>query len=495
MRVRLLVLSLLAMFQAVSFNTYSQATEENEAEEPAETKRPKPKAEIGEIMATTSGIGLDFYRPPFNGAATADGSWHNVNLLLYCLEMQVGWGRAEMDYRKLDPDKQGSALVGTPGVPVYGRNWAVGINLPIAAKSIGINSARPGALLRAHFFGAFSIGGMSLWDRDRQNKSSFAYFTVAPGFRVYNNLLTAEVRLLGQCGIGIGEYDEYLRNLSATPVLTVRANGLFNRLVRGQKLIGSTSYSISDVQSSSKTDYIDRADGRYERTTTTTSARVSSSRGTSLLNDIGRYIGVGPRVTFTRPFAEHYAEPTLLYGLGLQGRSSKFLYGLNVETGKAGHASITRNRGEEKRKIDASQTYAKGALSTTNVFADLGIDISSLAKGLFLFTADDDNNVTTFASLNFGYSVGYSLVSGQAFSDDSLSVMKLTELEQRRTDWESNKRTDPRESASGIVGGFFVGFDIGNVGFRAQWYRYKNAPLANNLCYTLTYRLISRRKK
>ena len=449
----------------------------------------------GEILATISGVGIDRYHPPLNDAAEATGPWTNVNLLLYVLELQAGWGTAEADVSKLPLDRFGGTSVGTPGIPVYGRNWAVGVNLPVGVRSIGINSGRPGSLLRAHPFVAFNIGGMSLWDGDKQNKSSFACAGLAPGFRVFNNFLSAEVRLQIQIGLGTGEYNEYISKASLQPVFTLRANGLFKSLVTGSKLVGSTSYSVSDVRSTSKTDYVDKPDGRYERTMTTTTANVSSRRGSSLLTNMGTYFGVGPRVSFTRPFAEHYAEPSIMLGLGAQLRRSKLLLGANVEHGRAGHASITRVRGEDKRKISKDETYAKGRYTMTNAFADVGLDISSLVKGLALFTADEENNATTFASVNVGYSLGVGVVTGQQFSDDSLAISTLRGYEVGRTDWVASKRTDPREGGTGIMGGFFLGFDLGNVGFRAQWYRYKAAPLANNLYYTLTYRFGSSKKK
>lgn len=439
-------------------------------------------------MATISGVGIDRYRPPLNEAAEATGPWTNVNLLLYVLELQAGWGTAEADVFKLPPDRFGGTSVGTPGVPVYGRNWAVGVNIPVGVKSIGINSGKPGSLLRAHPFVAFNIGGMSLWDGDKVNKSSFAYTGIAPGFRVFNNFLSAEVRLQSSIGIGIGEYNEYVSKASIRPVFTLRANGLFRSLVQGSKLVGSTSYSISDVRSSSITDRITRPDGQYDRTTTTTTATVSSRSGTSVLTKLGTYFGIGPRVSFTRPFAEHYAEQSMLLGLGAQLRKSKLLMGINVEHGRAGHGSIAATREGEKAKLSKDETYAKGRYSMTNAFADLGIDISSLVKGLALFTADEENNATTFASVNFGYSLGVSVVSGQRFYNDGLATATLLDMETRRSDWVTNKRTDPREGGTGLMGGFFLGFDVGAVGFRAQWYRYKAAPLANNLYYTLTYR-------
>jgi len=490
---RLYQLFLAALVATLAASPIHAQTSTEDYDSESDERRARPEANTGEMMATVSGIGIDRYQPPLNKAATTDGAWTNVNLLLYVLELQAGWGVAEADVSKLPADRYGGTFVGTPGVPVYGRYYAAGINMPIAAKKFGIASARPGSLVRAHFFGAFSIGAINLWDGDRENKTSFAFATLAPGVRVYNNFLTAELRMQGRIGLGTGEYDEYISKVTISPMLTLRANGMFNRIVRGAKLVGSTSYSISDVKSSSTTDRIRRPDGEYERTTTTTSATVSSSRGSSLLADIGRYVGIGPRIAFTRPFAEAYAESSFLVGVGAQMRNGKLLLGLNAEHGRAGHASITRLRGEDKRKIDRSADYARGHLNTTNVFADLGLDISSLAKGLLLFTADDDNNVTTFASLNFGYSLGYSIVGGQQFYNDSLATATLTSLERGRTDWETTKRTDPRESSSGIVGGFFMGFDVGAVGFRAQWYRYKGAPLANNTYYTLTYRLFSNR--
>lgn len=475
---------LAALCLLLSAPSFAQSTTDLSSEK----ERSPRVVEKGEILATISGIGLDRYRPPLNEAAEAAGPWTNVNLLLYVLELQAGWGTAEANVFKLPPDRFGGTVVGTPGVPVYGRNWAVGVNIPVAVKTLGLNSGKPGALLRAHPFVAFNIGGMSFWDGDKQNKSSFAYAGVAPGFRVFNNFLSAEVRLQSSIGLGIGEYDEYISRASIRPVFTLRANGLFKSLVQGSRLVGSTSYSISDVRSSSTTDRITRADGVYDRTTTTTTANVSSSRGTSLLTDMGTYFGIGPRVSFTRPFAEHYAEQSVLLGIGAQLRKSKLLLGANVEHGRAGHGSIAATREGEKAKLNKDETYAKGRYSVTNAFVDLGIDISSLVKGLALFTADDENKATTFASVNFGYSLGMSVVGGQRFYNDSLATATLRDLETRRTDWITNKRTDPREGGTGMMGGFFLGFDVGAVGFRAQWYRYKAAPLANNLYYTLTYR-------
>lgn len=442
-------------------------------------RKERPKASMGEILGTTSGIGLDLYRPTFTDPATANGLWKNVNVLLYVAEFQAGFGKVQI-----------------PGYnrEVYGRNASLGINIPIAPGTIGFNSGRSGSLLRGHFFGALNFGGMTLWERDKQFKSTLTYVGLAPGVRVYNNFLTAELRLQGLFGLKTGDgYEDWLRGSSFFPVLTVRANGMFNRLVRGQRLVGSTSYSISDVSSSSTTDRVYRDGVAYDRTTTTTTGTVHSSRGTTVLNDIGTYVGIGPRVSFTRPMADYYSSPSLLLGGQIYLRAKKLILGLNVETGKAGHASITRLRGDDKRKIDRSQTYAAGELSVTNAFVDFGLDITSLAKGL-LGTLDDENSATTFADLNFGYSVGFSLVGGQEFENKTAATAALSALQTQRSDYVASKTTDPRKSSSGVIGGWFVGFDVGNVGMRLQWYRYKNAPLANELYYTLSYRFSATRK-
>lgn len=452
----------------------------------------RPNIDRDEMMGAVSGIGLDAYLPPVNSGATVATPWVNINALLYCVELQAGFGRLSADASRLPADVTAAGgSPGTPGVDVYGRNFAININLPIAPGTLGFNSGRPGSLLRGQLFGAFGIGGFGLWEGDRQYKGSLLYFSAAPGYRLYNNFLSAELRLVGMAGMTVGDgYENYFKKTSVSPMLTLRMNGLFNRLVQGQSLVGNSSLQYDNVQTSKSRTYT--SEGVYE--TTTTTADVSIRRGTSVLNDIGRYVGIGPRVSFTRPMDEHFSGASMLAGLSLYARPGKILLGLNAETGTAGHASVTTNQGLAKRTPDHAETYGTGTLKTTNVFADFGVDISSLCKSLITQEVEDKNNVTTFASINIGYSLGYSFVQGQTFTNPQTAVPLYDSMFATTTE-PSTARIDPRKSASGLVGGFFLGLDIGSVGFKLQYYTYRNAPLANNLYYTLSYRFRTSRRR
>lgn len=451
------------------------AAENDEADEaPADKSRQnpkgkKPKVNVDEIMYTITGIGMDFYKPPLLQGGTVTAPWVNFNALLNLIELQLGFGKIEADAAKADPAIfENSYPVGTPGRDVFGTNIGLQFTHPLGASWAGINSRNPRSLLRAGFFLAGGGGMMSLWEGKKDFRGNYFYLDVAPGFRLYNEFLTAEFRLQGMLGMKKNTgYDVYFKKSAIMPMLTLRVNGGFSRLFQNTKRVATAT---------STNEYIGH-DNYYNY------YNVKTTYGSTVLNNIGTYFGVGPRVTFTAPANDVFHQASILGGVNAQLRTSKLILGLNAETGSIQHGSSLK----KKRTVDPTDVNGLGTLKATNVFADLGLDITSIMM-MMLGTARDDGGVTTFTAFSFGYSVGYGFIGNQKFANPLAANAHYDGLALSSGETPT-PRTDPRLSKSGLLSGFFMGLEMGNVGFRAQWFRHRNAPLANNLYYTLSYRI------
>lgn len=484
--------SSLSSVQEEFLEATTQLEEEEDAANLQAPRRDRVRQEVNDVMgnamALTSGIGIDLYRPPMKDAATFDKPWVNVNMLLYVIELQAGFGKMDVDPTKLDLGGKFINVAGVKGQDVYGRNLYMGFNVPI--PKIGFGNRGASSLLRGHLFLAGGFGAFTIWEKNKDFKSSLGYVAFSPGFRICNGIFSAEARLQGTLGLRMGDdYREYFKGAALYPVFTLRANGLFNKLVNDVKTIQTAYMKTTGGGSTTKTDIIHKGGNAYERTTTSSWRTQKLERGTSFFADMGAYWGIGPRISFTRPLAGYYAKPSFLVGGNAELRGGPFMAGFNVESGRVGHGSITEGKGDKKRKVDRDETYGRGSYNATNVFFDLGLDLRG-GTGLARNAAAEAEaaRATTFSSINVGYSFGYSVLGNQQFDDEAASTAYY--LAKPPTD--VNKKTDPREGKSGYFGGFFAGLEMGAVTFRIQAYRYRSAPLANNTYYTLAWRFLSR---
>jgi hypothetical protein len=121
---------------------------------------------------------------------------------------------------------------------------------------------------------------------------------------------------------------------------------------------------------------------------------------------------------------------------------------------------------------------------------DLGLDLTSAIHALVLGLVYDSGENTPFASFNAGYSLGFHTTWNQRFDNPDEALAKIDALPGERTKWD-----DARESGSSYLGIWWMGLEMGNVGVRASWYRYRGAPLANNLMIGVSYRLRARGRR
>lgn len=427
---------------------------------------------------TISGIGFELSKPKIGPASVFNKTWKGVNILYTFLEFGVSHGEINFDpgygYGSYYADKT-----------YYGRRYYLGFNIPISGLGIGTYK-NYNRVFRIHPTLQIAFGSYAIWKRaNKRDKTTSPYFAMSPGVRLRLPYCSFDVRLNASVhALSNGDLEDYFKIFSTYPSFVLRFDGLYQFFNPKGVSVNATSYQIKDISSQTQSHTTYRGNQKVTVETTTSSMTVSSQAKKVVLDDIGPYFGIGPRYTFSLPYIREYSNTGGMFGVGMHGRASSFLFGLNMEGGRIGHAS-TFKRDADKNKfklIDKTQDYGRGSLKTFNMFFDVGIDLTAGAMAM-LGTVVEENKATGFFSLNGGYSFGFSIISGQRFDNDSTALLEYSQLK------DPDKRTDPRESKSGYLGGFFLGVDVGAVNFRIQAYRFRGAPLASQTFYSVTYRL------
>lgn len=196
---------------------------------------------------------------------------------------------------------------------------------------------------------------------------------------------------------------------------------------------------------------------------------------------------------------KNYMGNSNLFGAQFMYRKANMLFGLNIEGGRVGHGTSLQKGGkgtaEEgnnfRRRVSRGDHEGVGSYSVFNVFMDIGVNVNNLllaAGG----TAVAYNEATSFLAFNIGYSFGFGIVGGQRFLDTGTSsnfYNQLNDQNQYSHNRDNTRFEDPRKGKSGLMGGLFMSCDIGHASVRMQWYRYRRAPLANGLVFSLTWRI------
>ncbi len=265
------------------------------------------------------------------------------------------------------------------------------------------------------------------------------------------------------------------------PSLTVRLDGLFDGMDAGMR--SSQGGSAASSRSSKTERYTDATGRRMERETITYSTSVTPK--TVSVTDIGTYGGIGAKVSHSGARTRTYQSPGTLIGVTGLMRSGVMSFGVNLEGGRVGHASALQEDGDEYfRRADRGEDWGMGTLSVFNAYLDFGVSINNLIYAGFGTIVLDDQS-TPFSSINVGTSLGVYSVFNQELNDEAASAPLFDAIPVD----ERSHFNDPRMSKGGLLGGWFVSWDVGNVTFRAHWYRYRRAPLANGLMYSVAWRL------
>jgi hypothetical protein len=295
-----------------------------------------------------------------------------------------------------------------------------------------------------------------------------------------------------RAGIESTDYLNVFNGSGIHTYFTLRFDGLKTLLKPSIVSVDAAQVSATQIGQSSNSYYRYGRNGVYSKVTqTSTTYDVKVTRSKMGFQDIGTFLGVGPRVGFNSFRSRYHTDRGRLFGVGIQARSGMLSFGLNMEGGRIGHASAMQDNGEKiKRRVDKSETFAQGSNFVYNTFFDVGYDISDGLLSM-MGTVTDRTGITSYFSVAAGYSFGFSFVGGHRWNDN----VDFYELEQHtealKDDLEKFKEhhAGGDNGKSGYLGGWYVATEVGAMQARFQWYKYYRAPLLNNFVISLTYRL------
>lgn len=427
-----------------------------------------------------SGIGIEFIKPRLGNHVSIEKPWMGVNILSDIFEFKLAYGKMQLaDYAEAEIPSF------INGREALGRLMSFGVSIPVSALGLG---AQRNQLLtfRAHPIINISLGEYKFNEYQWNYSSPLYFISFSPGYRLRFPMMSIDYSINASIGVNTGDKPGDYNWWVIAPTLTLRFDGLKQTLDPAIVYVPATQYTLENARTYTQSEIIrDYRSGGADklRTTSYSSADVKVKNISVGLQDIGPFLGVGPRVNVTNIFSTTYTEPTFLTGLAIHYRQGLWMTGLNLEGGKTGHASALQKDGDEfKRKVDKDENFGSGTLQVFNGFADAGFDIAPFIASMLGVIREDDGKATTFSALTFGFSLGYSLVSDQSFKiPDNSSYYDLLD--------DPSFFNDPRQSSSGVLSGFFLGAEVGAVSFRVQGYKFRKAPLANKTMYSMIYRI------
>lgn len=436
----------------------------------------------------TSGIGIEHSTVNY-GEHYQPVTFNKVHIRAHIAEFKAGIGDAYY-YSPLTKKTFNTEV----------KTWSLGVNYPISALGIGRANSTKGVRLLP--FVAFDFGQSTFKDFASNSKMASAFhLTLAPGYRLKLPYFIIEARLnttwnnltetkypapISLTANGELIKEKSFKNFSFTPCVSIILDGLFSKFNPEHSRI-SGSVAVYDKITSKDfytTETYNSRSGKMEKdglykTETTYEYHVESV--TLPINDVGAFIGVGPRLIFKPAATNSYHMPTLMGGIGAHARVKLFSFDINADKGIAGFASQAKTNG----KIMKTETVAKGYFDMTNVTANVGIDLGPVLLGLIGVLAKRDGQ-TPYFNISGGYIFGYSFI-GSYHYDNPIAGKSYQDYFNAHPD-ERTAYNDASSNTSGLINGWYIGADVGAVGFRYEFNKYQHAPLARCAYYTISYK-------
>lgn len=428
-----------------------------------------------------SGLGISLSQPGFSDFHRTNTRWITADL--QWLVFNARFAQGSIDFNPLVSGEL--HLLNAPWETYHMSYAGFGINTPIPFLGVGSYNDY-NRVLRLNGFVRANYGRYRMFVSGTGRPVPFAGFELAPGARLRIPYGSIDLAMSFNF-TNLDETDPPARQLRGFnsrwvyPSLTFRLDGLFDGMDAGMR--SSQGASVASSRSSKTDRYTDASGRRMERETITYQSTVTPKSVS--VTDIGTYGGIGVKVTHSGARTRTYQSPGTLVGVTGLMRSGLMSFGLNLEGGRVGHASALQEDGDDEyyRRADRSEDWGMGSISLFNIYLDFGLSINNLIYASMGTVVLDDQS-TPFSSINIGTSLGLYSVFNQELNDPTASAPLFDAIP-------ADKRShfnDPRMSKGGLLGGWFVSWDIGNVTLRAHWYRYRRAPLANGLMYSAAWR-------
>ncbi len=442
-----------------------------------------------QLDINTSGIGIEHSSHSY-GNHYQPVTFNKIAIRAHIVEFKAGIGDAYY-YSTLSKTTFNTEV----------KTWSLGVNYPVSALGIGRANSTHGIRLLPFIAADFGRSVFRDYAGDRKPASSF-HVTVAPGYRLklpyfivearlnatWNNLTETDYNPKTVYMTSSGDLlkEKSFKAFSFTPSVSILLDGLFSKFKPEHSRI-SGSMAVYDKVTSKDfytTETYNPRTGKMEKDglyKTESTYEYHVEHVTLPINDVGAFIGIGPRLLFKPASANSYHMPSLMGGFGAHARVKLFSFDINADKGSAGFASQAKTNG----KIMKTETLAKGSFDMTNVTANVGIDLGPVLLGLVGIIAKR-NGETPYFNINGGYIFGYSFIGAYRYNNVIAG--------QSRQDYfntHPDERTvynDAASNTSGLIHGWYIGADVGAVGFRYEFNTYKNAPLARCAYYAISYK-------
>lgn len=436
------------------------------------------KRQYGHDLAMT-GVGVTFSQPTLGPFQTSPRQWIGADVQYMFLHASVGQGSYLLDPRAHNLP----TVVDRPKEEFFVSRASFGVSFPLPFLAIGTYQ-NYNRVARLSTFVRVNGGVYRFHYANKSRPIRTGSFEIAPGARLRIPFGSIDFAMsFTRLGFDVDSPD----NTSLTgiggwmsyPTVTLRLDGLFDGMKVGFNRADAAHVSGSSTETRRR--YTDVSGRRMEERTTTYTATITPT--TVMVTDIGQYAGIGIKATRSGVRNRGFMNPGSLFGVSMLTRSGVMVFGVNLEGGRIGHATLLEEFGDKyHRRPDDKYTDGSGSLSTLNLSLDFGVCINNLIyAGLGTAVADDVS--TPFSAISMGVSVGGHALWGQRFDNPTAASTYYNQITEERTHW-----NDPAESKGGLMGGYFFAWDVGNATFKAQWYRYRRAPMANGLMYSVIWR-------
>jgi hypothetical protein len=381
------------------------------------------------------------------------------------------------------------------------KNWSLGINYPLSALGIGRANSTKGIRLVPFFAADFGHSTFKDYPSNSKLATSF-HLTVAPGYRLKLPYFIVEARLnttwnnltetryhpnvIAITTAGDLVKEKSFKTFSFTPSISIIIDGLFSRFNPQQSRISGSMavYDKITTENFYRNESYNANTGRTEKEglyKTETTYEYHAESVTLPINDVGAFIGIGPRLLFKPAATNSYHMPSLMGGIGAHARVALLSFDLNADKGTAGFASQAKTDG----RILKTETKAKGNFDMTNLTANVGIDLGPVLLS-FLGILAKRNGETPYFNISGGYSIGYSFIGNYRYNNPVVGKDYQDYFD--ANPGERTKYTDAASNKSGMINGWYIGAEVGAVGFRYEFNKYKNAPLARCAYYAISYK-------
>jgi hypothetical protein len=290
-----------------------------------------------------------------------------------------------------------------------------------------------------------------------------------------------------------GGNHDFAKGLSFYPEIGIRIDGLYNifdpEWTSNGHYEGTRTWKTVEIRTTYERDEITRE--LYEVTIRTETHHVENYNFDAYARNIGPFVAIGPRLTFSN---HDFAGNTRMYGLGISGRMPMYGIDFFADYGKMGFASSFEKPeviGEPKpkdNKINKEDYLFAGTYESGRIGGRIGFDLVESLMRLFYSAPSGSASATKFTRIQGGIGGGYALVNKPQYDRsyapqylDSLTTSDYTRL--------TTSVNDARFGENTTFFTYFISLEVGAVAVSWENYRYKYAPLANVRTMTVSYML------